>query len=218
MAPLALAPELPMTWLYRGVAILCLRYLVGSWRAVGWSLLFPPVVIELLALNVTLPIAAAGRWALRGNRAAAVAIPAVSALKYGSVMLAVFLWFRRPETRRFLVIGIVVSVGILALHAVLDPGAWLAFVKSLGQQARSINHAPFVGGQLLFLVPSTLGDFLLRLALASLLTVIAVVKGWGWLAFAAATIAVPTLWLARLAPLVAVPRLWLEERDARPTV
>jgi len=111
-----------------------------------------------------------------------------------------------------------VSVGILALHAVLDPGAWVAFVKSLGQQARSINHAPYVGGQLLFLVPSTLGDFLLRLALASLLTVIAVVKGWGWLAFAAATIAVPTLWLARLAPLVAVPRLWLEERDARPTV
>ena len=71
---------------------------------------------------------------------------------------------------------------------------------------------------LLFLVPSTLGDFLLRLALASLLTVIAAVKGWGWLAFAAATLAVPTLWLARLAPLVAVPRLWLEERDARPTV
>jgi hypothetical protein len=217
MAPLSLVPELAMTWLYRGVAILCLRYLVGSWRAVGWSLLFPPVVIELLALNVTLPIAVAGRWALRGNPAASASIPAASALKYGSVMLAAFLWFRRRQTRPFLVIGIIVSAGLLGLHTALDPGAWVAFVHSLGQQARSINHAPYVGGQLLFLVPSTLGDFLLRLAIAGLLTVIAVVKGWGWLAYGAATIAVPTLWLARLAPLVAIPRLWLEEREARPT-
>ena len=215
MAPLSLVPELPMTWLYRGVAILCLRYLVGSWRAVGWSLLFPPVVIELLALNVTLPIAAAGRWALRGNPAASAGIPAASALKYGSVMLAAFLWFRRRQSRRFIVLGTVLSVGLLGLHAALDPAAWVAFVHSLGQQARSINHAPYVGGQLLFLVPSTLGDFLLRLGIAGLLTVISVVKGWGWLAYGAATIAVPTLWLARLAPLVAIPRLWLEEREAR---
>jgi hypothetical protein len=216
MAPLSLVPELPMTWLYRGMAILCLRYLVGSWRAVGWSLLFPPVVIELLALNVTMPIAAAGRWALHGNPAASIGIPAVSAVKYGSVMLAAFLWFRRGETRRLLVLGSVVTAGLLGVHAALDPGTWVAFIRSLGQQAQSINHAPYVGGQLLFLVPSTLGDFLLRLGIAGLLTVIAVVKGWGWLAFAAATIAVPTLWLARLAPLVAVPRLWLEERKADP--
>jgi hypothetical protein len=217
IAPLSLVPELPMTWLYRGVAILCLRYLVGSWRAVGWSLLFPPVVIELLALNVTFPIAVAGRWALRGNPAASFGIPAASVLKYGSVMLAAFLWFRRRETRRFLVIGIVVSAGLLGLHAALDPGAWVAFGRSLAQQAQSINHAPYVGPQLLFLIPSTLGDFLLRLAIAGLLTVVAIVKGWGWLAYAAATLAVPTLWLARLAPLVAIPRLWWEERKAGPS-
>jgi hypothetical protein len=209
-------PELPMTWLYRGAAILCLRYLVGSWRAVGWSLLFPPVLIELLALNVTFPIAAAGRWALRGNPAASLGIPAASALKYGSVMLAAFLWFRRRETRRFIVVGIVVSLGLLGIHAALDPGVWVAFGRSLAQQAQSINHAPYVGPQLLFLLPSTLADFLLRLGIAAVLAVIAVRKGWGWLAYLAATIAVPTLWLARLAPLVALPRLWWEERKFRP--
>jgi hypothetical protein len=217
MAPLSLVPELPMTWLYRGVAILCVRYLVGSWRAVGWSLLFPPVVIELLALNVTFPIAAAGRWALRGNPAASIGIPAASVLKYGSVMLAAFLWFRRRETRRFLVVGIVGSLVLLGLHAALDPAAWVAFVQALGQQAQSINHAPYVGPQLLFILPSTLADFLLRLGIAGVLAVIAVRKGWGWLAYFAATIAVPTLWLARLAPLVAIPRLWWEEREAGPS-
>jgi len=214
MAPLSLIPELPITWVYRAVAVLCLRYLVGSWRAVGWSLLFPPVSIELSALNVTLPIAAAGRWALRGDPPSAGTLPAASALKVGSVMLGAFVWFRRSQSRRYLVLGILGTAALLVVHVALDLGGWAAFLASLGQQAESINHAPYVGGQLLVLVPSTLGDFLLRLGIAGLLTVIAVRRGWGWLAFAAATLAVPTLWLARLAPLVAVPRLWYEERRA----
>ena len=66
--------------------------------------------------------------------------------------------------------------------------------------------------QLLQLVPSTTGDFTLRFALAAVMVVIAIRRRWGWLAYVAATIAVPTLWLARLAPLVGVPRLWWEER------
>ena len=75
-----------------------------------------------------------------------------------------------------------------------------------------MNDAPYVGDQLLFLVPSTLGDFLLRLALAAVLVGIAAWRRWDWLAFVAAAIAVPTLWAARLAPLVAMPRLFLEDR------
>jgi hypothetical protein len=216
MAPFSFLPELGVTWVYRAVSVVCLRYLVGSWRAVGWSLLFPPVPIELSALNVTLPIAAASRWALRGKPLSATTLPAASALKAGSVMLGAFVWFRRPERRRFVVIGLVATTLVLALHAALDPGDWEAFLASLGQQAQSINHAPYVGGQLLFLVPSTLGDFLLRLAITALLTAVAIAKRWGWLAFFAATVAVPTLWLARLAPLVAVPRLWWEERAPDP--
>jgi hypothetical protein len=69
-----------------------------------------------------------------------------------------------------------------------------------------------VGDQLLVLVPSTLWDFVLRFALCGVLAGVAIWRGWAWLAFAAAALAVPTLWVARLAALVGVPRLWWEER------
>lgn len=211
LAPTTLVPELAATWVYRLACLVCLRYLVGSWRAVGWSLLLPPVWIELTALNVTLPIAAAGRWALRADPGAAL-LPAGAALKYGAAFLGPFLWVVRPSSRRPLLIGTGVAVGLMIGHALLDPGAWRAYFGSLLQQASSSDADPNVGAQLLHIVPSTTGDFALRFGLAAVLTVIAVRRRWGWLAYLAATIAVPTLWLARLAPLVAVPRLWSEER------
>lgn len=211
LAPTTLVPELAAVWAYRLACLLCLRYLVGSWRAVGWSLLFPPVWIELTALNVTMPIAAAGRWALRADRGAAW-LPAGVALKYGAALLAPFLWIVRPSSRRPLVIGSAVVVGLMVAHAALDPATWRAYFGSLLQQASSTDAGPSVGGQLLHLVPSTTWDFAVRVGLAAVLTVIAIRRRWGWLAYIAATIAVPTLWLARLAPLVAVPRLWWEER------
>lgn len=218
LVPTTLVPELAAIWIYRLACLLCLRYLVGSWRAVGWSLLFPPVWIELAALNVTLPIAAAGRLALRSDMGAAW-LPVGAALKYGSVFLAPFLWAVRRSARRPLLLGAGVVVGLMLGHALVDPAAWRAYLGSLLQQASSRDAGPTVGGQLLHLVPSTAGDFALRLTLAAGMTVIAVRRRWGWLAYLAATIAVPTLWLARLAPLVAVPRLWWEERrDARALV
>jgi hypothetical protein len=215
MVPFAPLPELAFAWLYRIVALLCLRYLVGSWMWVGWALLLPPVSIELLALNVTLPIAAAQRWALRGGPAGAALLPFAAVLKYGSALLLPYLWLRRPGSRRALAWGVAGLAAAIAIHVAVEPAAWRAFVSSLVQQSTSINQAPFVGEQLVVLVPTTLGDFLLRLGIAAVLTLIAWRKGWDWLAFSAATIAVPTLWVARLAPLVAVPRLWWEERAER---
>lgn len=213
--PLALAPEDVVTWAYRAACLGCVRYLVGSWRAVGWALLFIPLQIELIALNVTLPIAAAARMALRGPAEAsgAALIPITTALKFGTILLGAYLWVVRPDLRRPMLAGAVVLVAIFGLHALLDPASWQAYIESLGQQAGSANAAPWVGEQLLLLVPSTLGDFVLRVAIGAVLVVIAIRQRWDWLAFAAAALAVPTLWLARLAPLVAVPRLWLEGRD-----
>lgn len=216
-APMATLPEQAVTWMYRLACIGCVRYLVGSWRAVGWALLLVPLQIELVALNVTLPIAAVARAALRGPRAGLGAgfIPATAALKYGTVLLLPYLWLVRPSLRRPMVIGALLLAAASAMHALLDPWVWGEYFASLGQQAGSANDAPYVGDQLLFLLPTTLGDFLLRLAIGGVLVAVAVRTRADWLAFTAAAIAVPTLWVARLAALVAVPRLLLEERVSR---
>lgn len=211
-APAAMLPQLAVSWAYRAVCLLCVRYLVGSWRAVGWSLLFPPLAIELMALNLTLPIAALGRLALRSPTRGARWLAFAASLKYGSALLMPYLWLRRPEARRALIFGAGAVLLVSLLHFAIDPDVWLRFAAALAQQGGSPNTAPFVGGQLLTLLPSTAGDFLLRLGLASAMIAVAVWRRWDWLAFTAATLAVPTLWLARLAPLVAVPRLWWEDR------
>lgn len=219
MAPISLLPELAFAWLYRIACLLCLRYLVGSWTWVGWSLLLPPVAIELMALNVTLPIAVAARWSLRGPYPAlgAALIPFTATLKYASVLLLPYLLVHRPASRRAMGVGLLVLIGVTAIHLAVSPEIWIAFLQAVGQQSQSINSAPFVGDQLLFLVPSTLWDFVIRFALAALMIGIAIWRRWAWLAFTAVTLAVPTLWLARLAPLVAVPRLALEDwRERHP--
>jgi hypothetical protein len=213
--PLALPPELVVTWIYRALCVLCVRALVGSWRAVGIALLFWPLQVELVSLNVTLPIAVLARMALRGSDVGAGATAATAALKYGTVLIAPYVWLRDPTRRRALLIGLAVVMVAFGVHAVLRPADWADYVASLVQQSGSANHAPFVGPQLIVLVPSTLGDFLVRFAICAALTAIAVWRGWSWLAFAAAAVAVPTLWVARLAPLVGVPRLWWEDQTGR---
>lgn len=216
-APVAPLPEQAVTWAYRMVCIGCVRYLVGSWRAVGWALLFVPLQIELVALNVTLPIAAVARAALRGPRPGlgAGVLPATAALKYGTVLLLPYLWVVRPPLRRPMVIGCLAVGGAFVIHALLDPAVWREYLASLWQQAGSANDAPYVGDQLLFLLPTTLGDFMLRLAIGAVLVAVAIRWRVDWLAFTASAIAVPTLWVARLAALVGVPRLFLEERISR---
>lgn len=211
--PFALPPELAVTWAYRAACLACVRHLTGSWRWTGVALLFQPLQIELVALNVTLPVAAAARAALRGSATNAALTPATAALKYGSALLAPFLWWRVPASRRPMLVGLTVLVAAFALHALLRPGDWAAYLGSLAQQSASANQAPFVGEQLLVLVPSTLGDFVVRFALCALAAAVAMRQGWAWLAFTAAALAVPTLWVARLAALVGVPRLWWEAQD-----
>ena len=208
LAPMALLPELVATWIYRAICVLCIWYLVGSWRAVGWCLLLPPVTIELMALNVTLPVATVTRRALLGSQPEML-FPA-AALRYGPIFSVAYVFTRIPFARRRLLIGAAVTAGIVLCHFVVAPSLWIAFLTSLVQQASAPNDAPYVANQLVFLVPATLGDFMVRLVICAVLLVVAIHQKWPWLAFAASTVSVPTLWLARLAPLVAIPRMWRE--------
>jgi hypothetical protein len=112
-------------------------------------------------------------------------------------------------------LGTAVLVVAFGAHALIDPAAWRSYIASLVQQSRSLNDAPFVGDQLLFLVPSTLGDFVLRLGIGAVLVAVAIRYRADWLAFLAAAIAVPTLWVARLAAVVGVPLLAVEDRVRR---
>lgn len=213
LAPVSGVPHLVLTWLYRAAAFLCLRYLMGSWTAVGLALLFPPVTIELLALNITLPIAAGTRWAIRGASGGALLMPVAAVLKFGSFLLLPYLWIRRPSSRLPLILGFVGVTAVLLTHAALDPTTWRMYWESLVQQARSPNEGAMVNQQLLVLLPSVTADFAARLAIGAGLTAVAVRRRSDALVYVAVVIAVPTLWLARLAPLVAVPRLWMEDRQ-----
>ncbi len=216
--PLTFLPEPMVTWVVRAACVGCVRYLVGSWRATGWALLFVPLQIELIALNVTLPIAASVRLALRGPApgVGAALVPVTAALKFGTILLVPYLWLVRRDRRGALIAGTAATGVAFLAHALIDPGAWRAYLGSLGQQASSRNDASWVGDQLLYIVPSTLGDFLLRLGIAGVLVALAVRWRADWLAFTAAAIAVPTLWVARLAALVSVPRLAIEDGATRP--
>jgi hypothetical protein len=57
-APISLLPSLPVHLALAAVDLLCLRYLVRSWRAVGWLLLLPVVPFSITSGNIDLLIAA----------------------------------------------------------------------------------------------------------------------------------------------------------------
>ena len=80
--------------------------------------------IELDALNVTLPIAVLARMALRGSTAGVAPTPATAALKYGTILLAPYLWLREPRRRRALLVGVGVTVLAFGVHALLRPADW----------------------------------------------------------------------------------------------
>jgi hypothetical protein len=57
-APLSLLPTLPVHLAIAALDLLCLRYLVRSWRAVGWLMLLPVVPFSITSGNIDLLIAA----------------------------------------------------------------------------------------------------------------------------------------------------------------
>ena len=206
-APASLFPELAVAWLWRVTSVLCLRYIVGSWRAAIVACVFIPVLTELSLGNVTLQIAAILIFSLNDRRGAYL-LPWIAALKFGPALLVPYLWFRRPDCRRPLVVGsLVFGVACLASYA-LAPSSWSGYFDMLGWQ----NGAQLEGSQVLHLVTGSGGlDFVLRFGLAAAVALYATYTGRAWLAYAAASITCPVLAFSRFAPLVG---LWRFRRAA----
>ena len=198
VAPFSLMPELAFTWLWRAVCFLRLRPLVGSWRNVGLTLLFPPIWNELSDANVTFPVAYVGLLALRGRPAL---LPVGIALKFGPALLVPFILLRRgPEDRRRLINGTAFFAILCAVSILVAPAAWHDYLASMGQQASSSPAGPWV----LSFAPSGAVDFAFRGSLAVVATLVAIAVNEERLAWAAAVVTVPLLFFTRLARLVAL--------------
>jgi len=205
--PAAPLPELLVAWLWRISGVLCLRYMVGSWKAAVVACAFLPVLIELSLGNVTLQIGALLVFSLRDRRGAYL-LPWAAALKFGPVLLVPYLWFRMPETRRPLLIGSAVFAAACLASWLVAPGAWSDYVSTFGWETSSLMS----GSGVIAIVPSSGGlDFVLRFAIAAAVAVYAAYARQDWLAYASAAITCPILAFSRFAPLVA---LWRFRRPA----
>jgi hypothetical protein len=200
--PAALLPELLVAWLSRLTGVLCLRYLVGSWKATVIACAFVPVLTELSITNVTLQLAACLMFALKDRRGAYL-LPWAVALKFGPVLIVPYLWFRKPETRRPLLIGTFIFLGACLVSVLVAPRAWSDYVDMLRFQ----NMTDLSGSQVIHLIPSGGGiDFVVRFALAGAVALFAAYTSRDWLAYAAASITCPVLAFSRFAPLVGLWR------------
>jgi Glycosyltransferase family 87 len=198
--PAAPLPEIVVAWAWRISGILCLRYMVGSWKAAIVACAFLPVLIELSLGNVTMQIGAALVFALRDKRGAYL-LPWIAALKFGPVLLVPYLWFRMPESRRPLVIGTAIFAAACVTSYVVAPGAWAGYVDTFGWE----NGSLMSGSGVIALVPSWGGlDFVIRFAVAAVVALFAVYVRKDWLAYAAASITCPVLAFSRFAPWVAL--------------
>ena len=205
--PAAPLPELLVAWLWRISGIVCLRYLVGSWRAAVVACAFVPVLIELSLGNVTLQVGAVLIFALRDRRGAYL-LPWAAALKFGPVLLVPYLWFQKPESRRPLVVGTAVFAAACLASFLVAPVVWSDYMATFGWE----NGSVMSGAGVIALVPSWGGlDFVVRFGLAAGVVLFATYTRRAWLAYAAASITCPILAVSRLASLVA---LWRFRRQA----
>jgi hypothetical protein len=199
--PAAPLPELLVAWVWRLTGILCLRYIVGSWKASIVACLFLPVLSELSLGNVTMQIGAMLVFALRDRRGAYL-LPVAIALKWGPVLVVPYLWFRMPESRRPLIIGTAVFAAACLASYVVAPGLWSDYAATFGWE----NASAMSGFAVLAILPTGGLDFAVRFAIGAAAAIYALYSRKAWLAYAAAAITCPILAWFRFAPLVGIWR------------
>ena len=207
--PAAPLPELLVAWLWRVSGVLCLRYMVGSWKATIVACVFLPVLSELSLGNVTMQIGAALVFALRDRRGAYL-LPWAVALKWGPILLVPYLWLRMPESRRPLGVGTIVFLTACLASYLVAPGQWGDYAATFGWESGAVMS----GFAVVAIVPSSGGlDFVLRFVIAAVAAGYAVYSRRPWLAYAAAVITCPILAWFRFAPLVGLWRFRPASRE-----
>lgn len=188
MAPFSLLPFVLFLWLWRAIEIACLRYVMGSWRAAGLSLLlWWPVFVELDIANVNLLIAAAVAATIRGD--ARALLP--SALTKFASLAALPAALR--SDRRGVLLGVAVASLACAFSVALAPATWADYLRFLGNAAQPVGTDWHNVGALIW-TPLRLG-----------LAVAVALAAWRWrrLAAVAVTLAMPVLWFHGLVVLLA---------------
>ncbi len=129
--PLSFLPEVVVDWGWRILGVLSVRYMAGSWQVAGLWWLFPGTIVEITAGNVTFQVAALTVAGLRGR---AEGILPAAVVKFSTLAVVPFLWLRRPETRRGLLVGGVAAAAIVVVSVLLAPDLWRDWVASIGGQ------------------------------------------------------------------------------------
>lgn len=196
LAPFVLVPWSVFAAAWTALNLAVLWWLAG--RAALPLLLLPPVAFEIISGNVHLLFAGA---IVVGFRFAGAWVVIVLTKVTPGIGL---LWFLVRREWRALASAIVVTAALVAVSAILDRGAWTAWLDLLGRQAGA---------------PLQTTGWYLPVPLIPRLVAAATFVGWAawtdrrWALPIAVTLALPIVWLNSLSILVAC--LPLSRVDAR---
>ena len=199
----ALAPFKALPWpVFAGLWLLfmalCLVAIAGLWAIL--VAFIPPVLIELQAGNIHLPLALAIGLGLRYPATWAFVLLTKPTLGIG------LLWFLVRREWRHLAIALGTTAAIAAVSFVIAPAAWAAWVDALIVNAGHPISPDYSG---VIHVP-----LLVRLPLAAVIVIWGAMTDRRWTVGVATTLALPILWINGLAVLLAIPLLmgWRDPR------
>lgn len=192
----ALAPFKALPWpVFAGLWLLfmalCLVAIVGVWALL--VAFIPPVLIELQAGNIHLPLALAIGLGLRYPSTWAFVLLTKPTLGIG------LLWFIVRREWRQLTIALGTTALIATVSFVVAPSAWVEWIDALIVNAGHPISPDYSG---VIHIP-----LLLRLPVAAAIVIWGARTDRPWTVAVAATLALPILWINGLAVLLAAPLL-----------
>jgi hypothetical protein len=195
-APLGLVPWPIFLALVLAANLLALRWLVGRW--VGYALLLPPVMNELIGGNIDLLLTVAIVAGFR--RPALWAAVLLTKVTPGIGLL----WFAARREWRALTTLATVTLALVAISFVIAPDAWWQWFGILADNAGR-PPSPFA-------LPLPLS---IRLPIAALLVVIAARTNRPWLVPIAAFLGIAVIWRPHFVVLLGVPAVWRRSESWR---